>query len=222
MLLRRFTDWQRSRRCATVVTLACAVVLAACASGPKPARPAKQAQGSEPSQPGVVREVSPKAQTLYEQAISSMASGDLLDAQLRFQEFLLQYPDFPGAYVNLAIIYASNGDDKAVENSLTDALIIDPTYPAALNQLGMLLRRQGKFEEAQAAYTRALATDPEYALVHYNLGVLNELYRQRLDLALQHFERYQELAGEDEQVAKWIADLKRRISVSPSTANVTE
>ena len=174
------------------------------------------------STPIEARDVPERARTMYEQAVAIMASGDLLEAQLRFQEFLLQYPSFPGAHVNLAIIYAGNGDDTGAENSITDALIIDPQHPAALNQLGMLLRRQGKFHEAEAAYTRAITANPEYALAHYNLGVLNELYLQRLDVALQHFERYQALGNEDKQVEKWIADLKRRIEASQRTANVTE
>jgi hypothetical protein len=48
------------------------------------------------------------------------------------------------------------------------------------------------------------------------------LYLQRLDTALLHFERYLELGGEDEEVEKWVADLKRRIGASQRTANVTE
>jgi tetratricopeptide (TPR) repeat protein len=76
--------------------------------------------------------------------------------------------------------------------------------------------------EAEAAYMKAVTADPDYALAHYNLGVLNELYLQRLDLALQHFERYQDLGGDDEQVTKWIADLKRRLGSTERTANVTE
>ena len=167
-------------------------------------------------------EVPPQAMTLYEQAVSSMASGDTINAELRFQEFLLQYPAYPGAHVNLAIIFADRGDDQAAENSLTDALIIEPLHPAALNQLGMLLRRQGKFRDAEAAYLKAVTASPDYALAHYNLGVLNDLYLQRLDEALRHYERYQELTGDDEEVGKWIADLKRRISVEQRTANVTE
>jgi ABC-type Fe3+-hydroxamate transport system substrate-binding protein len=69
---------------------------------------------------------------------------------------------------------------------------------------------------------KAVTVSPEYALAHYNLGVLNELYLQRLDVALQHFEIYQELVGNDKQVEKWIADLKRRVAASQSTANVAE
>ena len=168
------------------------------------------------------RDIPPRAQVLYEQAVAIMAAGDTVDAELRFKEFLLQYPDFPGAHVNLAILFAARGDDAATEGKLTDALILDPQHPAALNQLGMLLRRQGKFVEAESAYLKAVTANPDYALAHYNLGVLNDLYFQRLDTALQHYERYQELEGDDEQVSKWITDLKRRIGNNQRTANVTE
>jgi Flp pilus assembly protein TadD len=167
-------------------------------------------------------DVPTEALALYEQALTAMASGDFMEAQLRFQEFVLQFPDYPGAHVNLAIIHSGNGDDQAAENSITDALMLNPQHPAALNQLGMLLRRQGKFPEAEAAYSKAVTAEPDYALAHYNLGVLNELYMQDLDIALQHYERYQALDGSDEQVEKWIADLKRRISTAQRTANVTE
>jgi len=199
-----------------------ALLITGCASGPRPAKAPDSGQSDASGRAQTVREVSPEARTLYEQAVSVMASGDFLDAQLRFQEFLLRYPDFPGAHVNLAIIFAANGDDRAAEGSITDALIIDPEYPPALNQLGMLLRRQGSFPQAEAAYLKAVTVRPDYALAHYNLGVLYELYFRRLGDALQHFQRYQELSGDDKQVSKWIADLERRISSNRRTANVTE
>lgn len=166
--------------------------------------------------------ISPQAQTLFEQAISIMASGDFVDAELRLKEFLLQYPAYPGAYVNLAIIHAQNGDDDAAEAAVDAALALDASHPAALNQQGMLLRRNGKFLAAEAAYLKAVTASPEYALAHYNLGVLNELYLQRLDTALQHFESYQELTGSDRQVEIWIADLKRRVAANQRTANMAE
>jgi len=214
----------RARRRLTVVGVLALLALAGCAAGPHPA-PVRQdaAVPTGPDgQPLAGQPVPPEAQTLYEQAVATMAGGDATDAELRFKEFLLQYPDYPGAYVNLAIIYAARGDDKAAEDSLTDALIIDPLHPAALNQLGMLLRRQGKFEAAADAYSKAVTADPDYALAHYNLGILNDLYLRRLDSALEHYERYQALVGEDPQVTRWIADLKRRIGAGQSAANVTE
>ncbi len=199
------------------VTMSLAILaLAGCASGPKPADAEVDAESAE------AREVPPQAMTLYEQAVASMAAGELIDAELRFQEFLLQYPDYPGAHVNLAIIFAERGDLVAAENALIDALIIDPQYAPALNQLGMTLRRQGKFEAAESAYLKAVTASPDYALAHYNLGVLNDLYLRRYDDALAYYERYQALAGEDQQVSRWIADLKRRVAANPRTANVTE
>ena len=171
---------------------------------------------------GPLREIPPQAQTLYEQATAVMAAGDFVDAELRFKEFVLTYPDYPGAYVNLAIIHANNENNTATREALDAALALDPDYPAALNQLGMLLRKNGNFLEAEAAYLKAVTVSPDYALAHYNLGVLNELYLQRLEIALQHFETYQELVPEDKQVEKWIADLTRRIAASQRTANVAE
>ena len=222
MLLQRFSRITGSRflRCRIAPACLYLMLIGGCASDPsqKHQSAAPNADGEQ----GVVREIPPRAMTLFEQAVAILSTGDIVEAQFRFQEFLLQYPDFPGAHVNLAIIYAQNGDDRAAEGSITDALIIDPEHPAALNQLGMLLRRQGKFAEAESAYMKAVTADPNYALAHYNLGVLNELYLQRLDVALLHFEYYQSLIDEDKQVEKWITDLKRRVQVNQRTANVTE
>ena len=214
MLSRHFTE-----RVALRLTLLGLVLAAAgCAStGPRPA-------GAGQAAPGDARaaEVPPEALTMYEQAVAVMASGDFLDAELRFKEFLLQYPGYPGAHVNLAIIHVNNDNDEDARAAVDAALAIDPDYAPALNQLGMLHRRNGNFLEAEAAYLKAVTASPDYALAHYNLGVLNELYLQRLDSALQHFERYQEIVGDDEQVEKWITDLQRRVAASQRTANMTE
>jgi tetratricopeptide (TPR) repeat protein len=159
---------------------------------------------------------------MFEQAVAVMASGDYLDAELRFKEFLLHYPAYPGAHVNLAIIHANNGDAAAAQGAIEAALAVDADYAPALNQQGLLFRRNGKFLEAEAAYLKAVTASPDYALAHYNLGILYELYLQRLDAALLHFENYQELVGEDDQVGKWIADLRRRVAANQRTANVAE
>jgi len=193
------------------------LLVGGCASGPmETAGPASPGGRASPA------EIPPRVQTLYEQAVAAMAAGDNVDAELQFHAFLLQNPGYPGAYVNLAILLAGKGDDEAAREHLRMALSLDPEHPAALNQLGMLERRNGRFIEAESAYMKAVTASPDYALAHYNLGVLNELYLQRLDTALEHFERYLEYGGEDELVEKWVADLKRRIGTFERTANVTE
>ena len=217
MWLRRFIRTARH-----LLSGAILVTTFGCASspGPKPAEPTRAAAAAMSAQPPA--EIPPQAQTLFEQAVAVMAAGDDLEAQFRFEEFVLQYPNFPGAYTNLAIIHAQSGDDEAAEGRITDALIIAPQHAPTLNQLGMLLRRQGKFKEAESAYLKAVGSNPDYALAHYNLGVLYELYLRQLDSALAHFEKYQSLIGDDKQVEKWITDLKRRVAASQRTANVTE
>lgn len=222
MLLQRFTKINQF-----VSILCVALLLGACAgSGTATTDSGEYRTATGPAAAGDTDEAGPvipaAAQTMFEQATAAMAAGDYLDAELRFKEFLLQYPDYPGAHVNLAIIHANNTNDAAAQASIDAALQLDPNNPAALNQLGMLLRRNGKFLEAEVAYLKAVTVSPEYALAHYNLGVLNELYLQRLDQALHHFEAYQAIVGEDKQVAKWITDLTRRVAANQRTANVAE
>jgi tetratricopeptide (TPR) repeat protein len=218
MSLQRFTSWRLLLPIGVLAIAGCA------GSGPKPDATAERAQAGRPAarEERVLADIPPAAQTLYEQAVAVMASGDFVDAELRFKEFLLQYPAYPGAHVNLAIIHSQNENDAAAQAAIDAALALDPSNAAALNQQGMLLRRNGKFIEAEAAYLKAVTASPDYALAHYNLGVLNELYLQRLDVALQHFETYQALVGEDKQVEKWIADLRRRVAATQRTANVAE
>jgi tetratricopeptide (TPR) repeat protein len=220
MLLQRCIDELTATR---LTLLAAMLLLGGCgASGPKPdSAPRQQAVGSA-TQAELRPEIPAQARTLFEQATAVMASGDFLDAELRFKDFLLRYPAYPGAHVNLAIIHINNGNDEAAQASIDAALLLDPSHAAALNQQGMLFRKNGKFIEAEAAYLKAVTASPDYALAHYNLGVLNELYLQRLDTALQHFEQYQSLVGEDKQVEKWIVDLRRRVAANQRTANVAE
>ena len=221
MSLRRCTDRMRE-----TIALLAMLALAGCAGSgaPRSADDGRRADTPDAATDGdaLMPDVPAAALTMFEQATAAMAAGEFVDAELRFKEFLLQYPDYPGAHVNLAIIHSSGGDDAAAEAAINAALALQPNHPAALNQLGMLLRRNGNFLEAEAAYLKAVTVSPEYALAHYNLGVLNELYLQRLEAALRHFEIYQSLVGEDKQVAKWITDLTRRVAANQRTANVAE
>lgn len=220
MWLQHCTD-KRTRGIAGGLLLAL-LLMAGCSSSGPTQKPGDRGRDAAPMASVGVTNLTPAGQTLFEQAAAAMAGGDLLDAELRFKEFLLQYPGVAAAWVNLAIIHVNNGYEDAAQDSIGQALAADPDFAPALNQLGMLLRRNGNFQEAEAAYLKAVTVSPEYALAHYNLGVLNELYLQRLDVALQHFEQYQALVGDDEQVEKWIADLERRVAANQRTANVAE
>ena len=217
MLLRHCTDG-RARPMHYAALIVAALLVSACGSQPPAPAADVVAAAGDGAEPVVPAEVL----TRFEQAVAALAGGDYTDAELQFEEFLLLYPDFPGAHTNLAIIHSHNGDDAAAAGAVDAALAIDPDFAPALNQKGLLLRKNGKFLEAEAAYLKAVTSTPDYALAHYNLGVLNELYLQRLEDALHHFEQYQALVGNDEQVEKWIADLTRRVAANQRTANVAD
>jgi tetratricopeptide (TPR) repeat protein len=216
MLLRRLTDYV-----GLAGALLALLVLAGCGAT-TPTRGPSADDGRTAARGIDGTGIPPRVLTDFERAAADMAAGKLDRAEKRFTDFVLVYPDYPGAWVNLAIIHAGNGNDEKARWAIDGALAVNPNYAPALNQMGMLHRRNGNFLEAEAAYLKAVTVSPEYALAHYNLGVLNELYLQRLDAALQHFETYQSLVGGDKQVERWINDLKRRGAVSQQTANVAE
>jgi len=167
--------------------------------------------------------VSPIAQAAYDDAVDALDRGDLVEAELALEQFVLEYPQFPGAYVNLAIVYESDDRHDEAMSVLDQALAINPGHAAANNQLGIVLRRQGKFPEAEQAYLRALEADPSYALAHHNLGVLLDLYLHRPAEALRHYQRYQELVVEpDATVGNWIIDLQRRVGANADAARLAQ
>ena len=79
-------------------------------------------------------------------------------------------------------------------------------------------RKLGKFAEAEAAYLRAIAAEPNYAPAHLNLGVLYDLYLAEPQKALEQFERYIEIAGENKQVAGWVIELRKRVGAPAPAA----
>jgi len=156
-----------------------------------------------------------RAVQAYERALQAMRSEDWIEAELELEQLVLEYPGFAGPYVNLAIVYMQNDRKEDAATALEQALATDPAHAAGNNQLAILLREQGQFDAAEQAYRRALQTDPGYALAYYNLGILLDLYMGRQSEALEYYEQYQALLAEpDQQVGRWIIDLRRRLGVT--------
>jgi len=166
-----------------------------------------------------LEEIDERTQRRYDSALAAMRAGDFLQAELELQELLLEEPGFPGPYVNLALIYKRDGRDSEARFALEQAVAIAPGFPPANNELGVLLRENGEFAAAEKAYQRALDTDPANSIAHLNLGILLDIYLQRADEALAHYNEYQaSLSEPDETVARWIVDLQRRIDTAERVA----
>jgi tetratricopeptide (TPR) repeat protein len=154
--------------------------------------------------------IPPRAAQQYSQALQMMKSNRLTDAELEFKQLTAAYPQFAGPQLNLGLLYLQAARLPEAEGAFKAALQMNPANPIAGDELGIVERKLGKFTEAEAAYLRAIAAEPNYAPAHLNLGVLYDLYLGEPQKALEQFERYIEIAGENKQVAGWVIELRKR------------
>jgi tetratricopeptide (TPR) repeat protein len=162
-----------------------------------------------------------RATQQYAQALQLMKSGRNADAELEFKELAVGYPQLTGPQLNLGLLYMRDSRLTEAEAAFKAALELKPGNAVAGNELGIVERRLGKFAEAEAAYQRTIAAEPNYAPAHLNLGVLYDLYLAQPQKALDEFERYIEIAGENKQVAGWVVELRKRVG-TPAPAPATK
>jgi tetratricopeptide (TPR) repeat protein len=224
-----------SNRFVSAATLA---LLAACASDPRQAplpamaaaqTPVATAAAPSPATPGSVSAdpnavpaqaipVPERASQQYAQALQLAKAGRGTDAELEFKQLSVAYPEFAGPELNLGLLYLHDSRLPEAETAFKAALQRSPGNPIAGNELGIVERRLGKFTEAEAAYQLTIAADANYAPAHLNLGVLYDLYLAEPQKALEQFEQYISIAGENKQVAGWVVELRKRIGTPPPAA----
>jgi tetratricopeptide (TPR) repeat protein len=124
------------------------------------------------------------------------------------------YPQLSGPQLNLGLLYLHDSRLPEAEAAFKAALERKPTNAVAGNELGIVERKLGKFAQAEEAYQRTIAAEPNYAAAHLNLGVLYDLYLAQPQKALDEFERYIEIAGENKQVAGWVVELRKRVGAA--------
>lgn len=195
-------------------------LLAGCSSllgfGASPSNTADSADASSTHREASVPRA---AQVSFNRGLTALKQQNWQAAEADFNSVMVEFPDLPGPRVNLAIVYRHTGRAKQAEELLSAAVSRWPDFAPGQLQYGLLLTEQGRFAEADAAYERALKADPGYAAAYYNRAVLNELYLQDLPVALQHYEKYQQLQkSPDPMVGRWIDDLQRRTDNRPQAA----
>lgn len=159
-----------------------------------------------------------RAASQYAQALQLAKAGRTTDAELEFQQLAAAYPQFAGPHLNLGLLYLRDSHLNEAEASFKKALAMSPENAVAGNELGIVERKLGKFSDAEAAYQRAITSDPNYAPAHLNLGVLYDLYLAQPQKALEQFERYTAIAGENKQVSGWMIELRKRVPPPPAPA----
>jgi len=214
-----------TRRTARLAIAAILASLAGCADftlvpgegrAPVPAPGKAEAPAAKPEQPAsapVKAEppVNAESRQMYQQALAALGAGRYPEAERALLAVIRREPELAGPRANLGILYARTGHPAQAVESLKQAISLNPDRAAYYNELGMVSRREGRFDEARRYYAKALDLDPNYAYAHLNIGILYDLYLQDAAKAMQHYQRYRELApGEAGTVTKWIADLQQR------------
>jgi tetratricopeptide (TPR) repeat protein len=195
------------------VSVCAAALLAGCSSTPRHASSdAQETQvAAVPGAPAPAAAVPEQAAQQYAQALQMVKAGRTADAELGFKQVSTAYPEFAGPQVNLGLLYLHDARLAEAESAFKAALDRNPADAVAGNELGIVERKLGKFTDAEAAYQRTIAAEPNYAQAHLNLGILYDLYLAEPQKALEQFERYVAIVGDNKQVAGWVIELRKRV-----------
>jgi tetratricopeptide (TPR) repeat protein len=159
---------------------------------------------------------------LFNSAISAMNNKQWSQAEARLKQLLATNPNLSGAQLNLGNVYYALHDTEKAQTAYQNAIDLNKNNLDAYNQLAILKREDGKFTEAEKLYKDALAVWVFHPSSHKNLAILYELYMGKPELALPHYEAYLSLNGDDKQALSWIADLQRRLGVTPPKKAASE
>ncbi len=185
----------------------------AAAATPAPAdgtAPEVSTPGAAAAPAPVLPPIPERAAADYARALQLMKSGNPTDAELEFKQVALAYPEYSGPEVNLGLIYLRTSRLPEAESAFRAALTRNPDNAIAGNELGIVLRKLGKFVEAEAAYQKAIAARADYASAHLNLGILYDLYLDEPQKALDQYQQYLSIAGDNKQVSGWMIELRKR------------
>jgi tetratricopeptide (TPR) repeat protein len=162
--------------------------------------------------PPALAPVDPAVQRAFDAAREALGAGRIAEAERGFTALTKAHPDLAGPHANLAVIQRRNGKTGEAIAALERAVQINPKSAELHHQLGISYRQMGELTKAQAAYDRAIALDPRHANAQLNLGILHDLYLSDPARALAQYETYLGLVPTDEQVKKWVGELKIRLS----------
>lgn len=174
------------------------------------AAPAKEATAPA-AQAAELTPISPPVQRAYDSARQALAAGRAADAERGFTALTKSNPELAGPYANLGLMHRQAGRNAEAIAALEKAVQLSPQRADLHNQLGIAYRMAGDFTKAKASYEKSIALDAVYAPAVLNLGILYDLYLWDGARALELYDRYLQLApGGDDQVKRWIGDLRNR------------
>ncbi len=148
----------------------------------------------------------------FQRGILFLENDKHKEARTLFEELRETYPNVSVFHNNLGITYKRLGLMQQAQDAYRQAIEIHNSDPEPHYNLAIILREQGEFRKAEEEYKKAISLVPNFRDAHYNLAVLYDLYLNQPAEAVQHYQTYLDLGGENQEEIKiWIASLEKRI-----------
>jgi Tfp pilus assembly protein PilF len=135
-----------------------------------------------------------RAQKEFDKANELVAKQDLTQAIQRLNKAIEVYPAYAGAYNNLAVIYARQGDRVREREALQKAISINDHFAPAYVNIGRMNITANDFPNAEAALTKASSCDPTDAMTLVLLTYA-ELMDHHVDQAIATSRKAHSLQG---------------------------
>jgi len=126
----------------------------------------------------------PKA--YYLKGILYKESGDTSLAISSFLTTTEQDPNYLLAFEQLGLIFANNGNPRAI-NFYETAIKLDPKNSLTRYNLGMFYQENGAPDKAAEVYKALLAIDPKFSNAYYNLGFIEIEFNKNAKAAIPYF-----------------------------------
>ena len=134
------------------------------------------------------------AQKEFDKANEFIGRQDLTKAIQRLNHAIAMYPAYAGAYDNLAVIYARQGDRAREREVLQKAISINDHFAPAYVNIGRMNISTGDFPGAESALDKASSFDPTDAMTLVLL-TYTEFMNRHLEQAVATSRKAHTLSG---------------------------
>ncbi len=196
---------------ATVPLLQIIFFIAGCTVQNGPIKPSKETADQTSKAEQNLRSAQQR-ELRYQEALALLEDQRLQEAESKFQAFVAQHPEFPGAYLNLAYITRDQQNLDASLLWVDRCLEIDDQIAEAYNHRAQLKLAKGEVHDALQDYRTALSIRNDYLNAHYNLALLYDVYLQDIVASVKHYQAYLDLLPQDdERTREWVQYLNNSI-----------
>ncbi|MBN1517613.1 tetratricopeptide repeat protein [Candidatus Sumerlaeota bacterium] len=152
------------------------------------------------------------AECMLNMADSLAQSGREKKASEWFAQARERFPHQPEPFYESGNFYRrSLKDNKTAAAMYRAAIAIDKNFDKAFNNLGIALLNMKQYDDAAQTYQQGIDVNPQNPKFYRNLGIIYEQHLNQPQKALECYQRYVDLGGENkDEVQGWIDALQAR------------